>query len=574
MIPFTFFTFLFAHAAAYVKYLFSLGNQETRSSREVFHVLSTNYIALFIISISIFGYLNGGVMAFRYLLLIGMLSLVLWLNKQGCLRWSRHLLLLSILSLIFVYPIIVGKISISHFLWYPYGLILLSLIPFVIFDWKKDLLDLFFWIGLLFFAVLFIDIWMLQSIDTDIERSLEPILDIKNKITQVIIWFGMNSIVFVLRQVMNQKEKRLYQLNEEINRKMELVLSQSERIVHQNEELIQGQEQISDQRDVIAAQKEEMEFRNDQLAKFNKALLRFNKDQVIQLGDWDKALKYITKQASELGNVSRVGIWKFEDDLKSLACLIVYQADKQEFFQENTLYEAVAPRYFQEVRNENIIVADDAIHHPTLQDFRESYLIPCQIKSMLDVPFFLEGKLSGVVCLEQQHEAVHWSNEMINFAQSIADIITITYKANLLRLERQKIVEQSLAIELQNEVLKDKQAEIEEINADLEQRVSSRTRDLELQNGKLAEYAFINAHLLRGPLCRVKGLASLLGMDEMQSELRELLKKMQDSVNELDEVVLRINQTLEEEDNLDEADLVRLRDKIRKKVGIREDYNS
>ena len=53
---------------------------------------------------------------------------------------------------------------------------------------------------------------------------------------------------------------------------------------------------------------------------------------------------------------------------------------------------------------------------------------------------------------------------------------------------------------MQNKMLKQKSAEVERVNLTFEDRVKKRTEELTNQNRQLTEYAFINSHLLRGPL--------------------------------------------------------------------------
>ncbi len=75
---------------------------------------------------------------------------------------------------------------------------------------------------------------------------------------------------------------------------------------------------------------------------------------------------------------------------------------------------------------------------------------------------------------------------------------------------------------------------------------------MERQNEKLAEYAFINSHVLRAPLSRMLGLIQLMEMtDKKDLQLIDYLKK---SGEELDEVVKKINTTLAERADLARKD--------------------
>ena len=59
--------------------------------------------------------------------------------------------------------------------------------------------------------------------------------------------------------------------------------------------------------------------------------------------------------------------------------------------------------------------------------FRKVISAPLKIESMLDVPFFNEGKIAGVICCEHQNEQKDWTDEDVEFLKSCADLITVTY---------------------------------------------------------------------------------------------------------------------------------------------------
>ena len=93
------------------------------------------------------------------------------------------------------------------------------------------------------------------------------------------------------------------------------------------------------------------------------------------------------------------------------------------------------------------------------------------------------------------------------------------------------------------------------MNEVLEDRVKERTEVLENQNALLSEYAFINSHLLRGPLSRILGLINLMEHDKTmkQETIIELLRK---SGDDLDNVVRKITDTLHHGGQLKREDII------------------
>jgi signal transduction histidine kinase len=96
-------------------------------------------------------------------------------------------------------------------------------------------------------------------------------------------------------------------------------------------------------------------------------------------------------------------------------------------------------------------------------------------------------------------------------------------------------------LQQQNEELKSQQEEIQAINDNLEDIITERTKSIEQKSNLLSEFAFINAHLLRGPLCRIIGLINLIEM-EKEADLTELKKQISD----VDKIVKSINQIVSE----------------------------
>jgi len=85
------------------------------------------------------------------------------------------------------------------------------------------------------------------------------------------------------------------------------------------------------------------------------------------------------------------------------------------------------------------------------------------------------------------------------------------------------------------------------LNQRLEVRVAERTKELQQQKDRLAEYAFMNAHLLRQPLAQVLGMVTLLRLAKTQDELEHYLDLLEDSSERLDKVIHEIRDVVEAE---------------------------
>lgn len=88
-----------------------------------------------------------------------------------------------------------------------------------------------------------------------------------------------------------------------------------------------------------------------------------------------------------------------------------------------------------------------------------------------------------------------------------------------------------------NAIVTEQKAEIEAMNENLEKLVAHRTEALLSRNKQLEQYAFFNAHSLRGPVATLLGLFQVL-KTERDPEVREqLLGHVKDTAVKIDEVV-------------------------------------
>jgi signal transduction histidine kinase len=98
-------------------------------------------------------------------------------------------------------------------------------------------------------------------------------------------------------------------------------------------------------------------------------------------------------------------------------------------------------------------------------------------------------------------------------------------------------------LQFQNQELATRQEETRAINDNLESLVADRMREVENKNQALAEYAFINAHMLRGPLCRILGLIHLMEKEEDRYSPRQLAQ-LRATAQEIDQRVKEINSVI------------------------------
>jgi tetratricopeptide (TPR) repeat protein len=110
--------------------------------------------------------------------------------------------------------------------------------------------------------------------------------------------------------------------------------------------------------------------------------------------------------------------------------------------------------------------------------------------------------------------------------------------------QRKKITLQKEAIEMQAVALIKLNEELQELNRGLEDRINERTSQLTIQNQRLTEYTFINAHKLRAPVASILGLINLL--QQVKPEEKEaILSHLKTCGEQLDRIIHEVSRNLE-----------------------------
>ncbi len=138
-------------------------------------------------------------------------------------------------------------------------------------------------------------------------------------------------------------------------------------------------------------------------------------------------MEKITRAISQQLHVSRASIWIYDETTNTLRNEKLYQADTGAFESGSVLSATDYPAYFSSVKAGDVIRASDARNHAATREFAVGYLEPNGIYSMLDVPFYHDGVIVGILCCEQQPGSKEWNEDHTEFIKSCADLVTVTY---------------------------------------------------------------------------------------------------------------------------------------------------
>lgn len=148
-----------------------------------------------------------------------------------------------------------------------------------------------------------------------------------------------------------------------------------------------------------------------------------------------------------------------------------------------------------------------------------------------------------------QEEKLTKQSYVIAFVIIILLIMAVSFhhtrKINILLIKNAQTVElQKCKLEQQARELLMGNKVTQEINANLEKIVESRTLKINQQNTALRNYEFENSHSIRGPLARILGLVSLFEVHNLTDEQKLLISSIENSAKELDDIIKNMSKIL------------------------------
>jgi PAS domain S-box-containing protein len=137
----------------------------------------------------------------------------------------------------------------------------------------------------------------------------------------------------------------------------------------------------------------------------------------------ESLIQHITKEAAVGLNINKVSFWENKNEYLKLFNGYVLDEDKS--YSDLKLFKEDYPIYIEAIKKEPIIVASDALNNELFKEFRDDYFKKFDIKSLIDAPIYSSGKLIGICCYQATGEKREWTNEDVNFAKTVTEIIAL-----------------------------------------------------------------------------------------------------------------------------------------------------
>lgn len=200
--------------------------------------------------------------------------------------------------------------------------------------------------------------------------------------------------------------------------------------------------------------------------RLEEIMLRVSQSPLIDAGNQDAAIRLVLDSVCAGLAIQRAGVWFFDTGANGIRCALLIDLNSNTESENTLLTEQDFPNYFVALMQERAVVAHDAQHDTATAEFRDSYLQPLGISSMMDVPIRHHGKMIGIICAEHTGKQRHWSDDEITFASSLGDLVGRAINASANRQAQDALAA---------------------LNTDLESRIEERTRALAASNDELRQ---------------------------------------------------------------------------------------
>jgi diguanylate cyclase (GGDEF)-like protein len=175
--------------------------------------------------------------------------------------------------------------------------------------------------------------------------------------------------------------------------------------------------------------------RTTQLERYQNAMLAWSGTSHKNITD---AFEKATEISSTTLDIKRVSIWLYNEARTNLECRAMYIHGEGNT-SGDILLKTDFPDYFSAIDSGRRLVISEARTDPVTSELTDSYLIPNNIYSILDVPIFYDGDIIGVVCHEHTGDLRNWTTNEQEFSTLIASDISLS-----LEVDKRKIIEKDL----------------------------------------------------------------------------------------------------------------------------------
>ena len=178
--------------------------------------------------------------------------------------------------------------------------------------------------------------------------------------------------------------------------------------------------------------------RRKKTEKYNKLSVGLNMTNFSNFNSFEESIKNIIEKIATKTGISLVSYWEYKCD--KLVCIACYNSNSESHSVDYEIKKEEHVAFFEEIEKKEIIAIPNLNANMPLLAICNSLFDDVVLKSILESPVFINGKLEGVVFFGSFIEVKNWDECDLNLATTSSDIIAIAIQENRRKLASEKIV--------------------------------------------------------------------------------------------------------------------------------------
>jgi PAS domain S-box-containing protein len=163
---------------------------------------------------------------------------------------------------------------------------------------------------------------------------------------------------------------------------------------------------------------------SDKILEF---LSELSRHPAIESGDLDTVTSYVVSRAADLIDADNLGVWLFDDSRENLCSILRFNIRRAEVCEPVVLPARRIESEFNAFRTSPLVAIEDALNDPRAADFRDIFIVPNGITSILDHVIRSAGEDVGVFSFERCGTVRPWRPAEMALARSISSYLSLAY---------------------------------------------------------------------------------------------------------------------------------------------------
>jgi len=142
-------------------------------------------------------------------------------------------------------------------------------------------------------------------------------------------------------------------------------------------------------------------------------------------------LERVLVDAASALNTERASVWLYSNDLSVIDNIILYEKSKERFSHNaESLNSSEFQSYAEIHKQAGIVAVSNVLEDPLTKDIPTEYFQEHGIRSLVDVPIWLNDELRGLLSFEHVGYERVWSQEEKQFAQNMSLLISFSLQTH------------------------------------------------------------------------------------------------------------------------------------------------